>query len=50
MRLLLGDERVWISRDYVILVGWMDEEPYILGLVFLFEDDLFEGVMEEIVP
>ena len=41
---------MWGSRDEVELVGGIDEEPDVVGVVFILVDGLFEGIMEEIVP
>jgi hypothetical protein len=50
LRLLGGKERVWGSGDKVELIGGIDEEPDVVGVLFLLVYDLFERVMEKIVP
>jgi hypothetical protein len=50
LRLLGGKEGMRGLGDEVKLIGGIDEEPDIVGVVFFLVNRLFEGVMEEIVP
>ena len=41
---------MWGSGDEVELIGGIDEEPDVVGVLFFLVYGLFKGVMEKIVP